>query len=120
MDSQKPTLIICEIPKIYTPKPKKMNQNFSKNYFNFDILLLDNDNLENELDIKKNKSTLDSYSFEEIEKDFCLIKEKRDERKKKKNQKNLLLSSTRPNSVESENEIQEIKRPENPFYKNFE
>ena len=63
MDSQKPTLIICEIPKIYTPKPKKMNQNFSKNYFNFDILLLDNDNLENELDIKKNKSTLDSYSF---------------------------------------------------------
>ena len=120
MDSQKPILIICEIPKIYTPKPKKMNKNFSKNFFNFDLLFLDNDNLENELDLKKNKSTLDSYSFEEIEKDFCLIKEKREELKKKKIQKNNLLGTTRPNSVESENDIQEIKRPENPFYKNFE
>jgi hypothetical protein len=102
-----------------------MNQNFSKNYFNFDILLLDNDNLENELDIKKNKSTLDSYSFEEIEKDFCLIKERREQIKKNKQKNTYLNGSTRPNSVESENyEIEivekEIKRPINPFYKNFE
>ena len=121
MNTENSTLVIAEIPKIYTPKPIKMNRkNLAKNFFNFDISFIENETIDNELNIKKNSSTLDSYSFEEIEKDFCLIKEKRDERKKKKNQKNLLLSSTRPNSVESENEIQEIKRPENPFYKNFE
>ncbi len=50
----------------------------------FDISFIENETIENELDIKKNYSTLDSYSFEEIEKDFCLIKERREELKKTK------------------------------------
>ncbi len=44
----------------------------------FDISFIENETIENELDIKKNNSTLDSYSFEEIEIDFCLIKERRE------------------------------------------
>ena len=98
-------------------------KNISKNFFYFDISFIENESIENELDIKKNNSTLDSYSFEEIEKDFCLIKERREELKKQKN--TFLNGSTRPNSVESENYEEEIlerkiKRPINPFYKNFE
>ena len=48
------------------------------NCFYFDISFTENEAIENELDIKINNSTLDSYSFEEIEKDFCLIKERRE------------------------------------------
>ena len=109
MNSENPILVICEIPKIYTPKPKRMTDNFSKNFFNYDIdsLIENNENL----DLQKNKnSNIDSYSFEEIEKDFNIIKEKREELKKKN--KRLSLNST--------NRRNQIKRPSNPFYKNFE
>jgi hypothetical protein len=110
MNSENPILVICEIPKIYTPKPKRMTNNFSKNFFfNYDIdsLIENNENLELQ---KNEKSNLDSYSFEEIEKDFNIIKEKREELKKKN--KRLSLNST--------NRRNQIKRPSNPFYKNFE
>ena len=126
MNTENSTLVIAEIPKIYTPKPIKMNRkNLAKNFFNFDISFIENETIDNELNIKKNSSTLDSYSFEEIEKDFCLIKERREQIKKNKQKNTYLNGSTRPNSVESENyEIEivekEIKRPINPFYKNFE
>ena len=126
MNTENSTLVTVEIPKIYTPKPQKMNRKYlSKNFFNFDISFIENETIENELDMKKNSSTLDSYSFEEIEKDFRLIKERREELKKKKQKNTFLKGSTRPNSVESENYEEEIlerkiKRPINPFYKNFE
>ena len=110
MNSENPILVICEIPKIYTPKPKRMTNNFSKNFFfNYDIdsLIDNNENLEFQ---KNEKSNLDSYSFEEIEKDFNIIKEKREELEKKN--KRLSLNST--------NRRNQIKRPSNPFYKNFE
>ena len=110
MNAENPILVICEIPKIYTPKPKRMTNNFSKNFFfNYDIdsLIENNENLELQ---KNEKSNLDSYSFEEIEKDFNIIKEKREELKKKN--KRLSLNST--------NRRNQIKRPSNPFYKNFE
>ena len=53
------------------------------NFFFFDISFIENETNENELDIKNNNSTLDSYSFEEIKKYFYLIKERREELKKK-------------------------------------
>ncbi len=37
MNTENPIIVICEIPKIYTPKPKRMTDNFSKNFFNYDI-----------------------------------------------------------------------------------
>ena len=109
MNSENPILVICEIPKIYTPKPKRITENYSKNFFNYDIdsLIENNENL----DLQKNKnSNIDSYSFEEIEKDFNIIQEKKEELKKKKKRLSL-------NYINKTNRNQ---RPSNPFYKNFE
>ena len=109
MNAENPILVICEIPKIYTPKPKRITENYSKNFFNYDIdsLIENNENL----DLQKNKnSNLDSYSFEEIEKDFNIIQEKKEEL----NKKNKRLSL---NYINKTNRNQ---RPSNPFYKNFE
>jgi hypothetical protein len=109
MNAENPILVICEIPKIYTPKPKRITENYSKNFFNYDIdsLIENNENL----DLQKNKnSNIDSYSFEEIEKDFNIIQEKKEELKKKKKRLSL-------NYINKTNRNQ---RPSNPFYKNFE
>lgn len=109
MNTENPIIVICEIPKIYTPKPKRITENYSKNFFNYDIdsLIENNENL----DLQKNKnSNIDSYSFEEIEKDFNIIQEKKEELKKKKKRLSL-------NYINKTNRNQ---RPSNPFYKNFE
>lgn len=109
MNAENPILVICEIPKIYTPKPKRITENYSKNFFNYDIdsLIENNENL----DLQKNKnSNIDSYSFEEIEKDFNIIQEKKEELKKKNKRLSL-------NYINKTNRNQ---RPSNPFYKNFE
>ena len=54
MNTENSTLVIAEIPKIYTPKPIKMNRkNLSKNFFNFDISFIENETIDNELKILK-------------------------------------------------------------------
>ena len=47
MNTENSTLVTVEIPKIYTPKPQKMNRKYlSKNFFNFDISFIENETID--------------------------------------------------------------------------
>ena len=130
----KPISVCCQITKIYSPKPIKTDNNKSgKGFFNFNFktkvskrnsfqkvnLNVNKKKLEKE---KEKKNFLDSFSCEEIEKDFKSLKLDLFEDEIKVNEEIMsILNSTKAESNESSPQnIQKTSRPQNPFYKNFE
>ena len=127
-------VICCDIKKIHQPKPKKINvaNNHPKNHSNYIGLKTPNNKNSNFFqEYKFNKeffevndklkgsrhSDLDSISLEEIENDFTIIKA-RNERNKVENELLNLIKGNRESLKEDFKE--NPRRPENPFYKNFE
>ena len=131
----KPISVCCQIAKIYSPKPIKSDNNKSgKGFFNFNFktkvskrnsfqkvnLNVNQKKLEKE---KEKKNFLDSFSCEEIEKDFKSLKLDLFEDEIKVNEEIIaILNSTKSESNENspQNNQKKISRPQNPFYKNFE
>ncbi len=130
----KPISVCCQITKIYSPKPIKTDNNKSgKGFFNFNFktkvskrnsfqkvnLNVNKKKLEKE---NGKKNFLDSFSCEEIEKDFKSLKLDLFEDEIKVNEEIMsILNSTKAESNESSPQnIQKTSRPQNPFYKNFE
>ena len=130
----KPISVCCQITKIYSPKPIKTDNNKSgKGFFNFNFktkvskrnsfqkvnLNVNKKKLEKE---NGKKNFLDSFSCEEIEKDFKSLKLDLFEDEIKVNEEIMsILNSTKSESNESSPQnIQKTSRPQNPFYKNFE
>ena len=130
----KPISVCCQITKIYSPKPIKTDNNKSgKGFFNFNFktkvskrnsfqkvnLNVNKKKLEKE---NGKKNFLDSFSCEEIEKDFKSLKLDLFEDEIKVNEEIIaILNSTKSESNESSPQnIQKTSRPQNPFYKNFE
>ena len=124
MDSDKCIIVNCPESKIYKPKPRKVHSYISRRVFNPRDSFLkcpfsSCDELKSK--ISKNEELLfKSSSIDDIEKDFCSLKE---EREKMKNENSYLRDSTSIKTNCSEDEqivFVEIVRPENPFYKNFD
>ena len=130
----KPISVCCQITKIYSPKPIKTDNNKSgKGFFNFNFktkvskrnsfqkvnLNVNKKKLEKE---NGKKNFLDSFSCEEMEKDFKSLKLDLFEDEIKVNEEIMsILNSTKAESNESSPQnIQKTSRPQNPFYKNFE
>jgi hypothetical protein len=118
-NDSKPISVCCQVEKIFSPKPIKLNNNNSeKVFFNFKPKISKRKSFKNHntLNQKKEKKTfLDCCSYEEIENDFKTLELKN----KIKNE--ITLNSTKTESNESSPQNhQKIIRPQNPFYKNFE
>ena len=122
-------IVSCPL-KIYKPKPKRFKYISSNNKLRFNPSIekcpfdISKECYINNNCSKKNEELfINSCSIEEIEKDFALLKQKKQE----KNLQNDDIFSdsnctTRPNSSEEESKIHiyVVERPKNPFYKNFE
>ena len=122
--------IVYSSLKIYKPKPKRYKYISSNNNLKFNPSIekcpfdISKDCYINNSSSKTNEELyINSCSIEEIEKDFALLKQ----RKQEKNiQNDYFFSnsncSTRPNSSEEESNINIYveKKKKNPFYKNFE
>ncbi len=130
----KPISVCCQITKIYSPKPIKTDNNKSgKGFFNFNFktkvskrnsfqkvnLNVNKKKLEKE---NGKKNFLDSFSCEEIEKDFKSLKLDLFEDEIKEIEEIVsILNETKAESNESSPQnILKTSRPQNPFYKNFE
>ena len=123
MDSDKCIIVNCPESKIYKPKPRKLLSNISKRVFTPKDTFLKNpfnfEDLKNNLSNEK-ELLFKSCKIDDIEKDFCSLKEER-EKNSKKSEDSYLRDSTKTNSFEDEQfNYVEITRPLNPFYKNFE
>ena len=129
--NQDSKLIICDEPKIYKPKAKKVISSINipsvtKNKFynnqpcKTPILraTYQDSHFKNfwERDFNKNKSDLNSISFEEIEDDFRKIKKNNEISKVEKE----LIGILKKSGNSREEEIEKFERSENQFYKNFE
>lgn len=122
--------VVCCPLKIYKPKPKRFKYISSNKKLRFNPSIekcpfdISKECYINNSCSKKNEELfINSCSIEEIEKDFALLKQKKQE----KNLQNDDIFSdsnctTRPNSSEEESKIHiyVVERPKNPFYKNFE
>ena len=124
MSSDKNTIIYCQELKIFKPKPRKVLSYTSRRIFSPRDSFLkcpfsSCDELKSKIS-KKEELLFKSSSIDDIEKDFCSLKE---EREKMKNENSYLRDSTSIKTNCSEDEqivFVEIVRPENPFYKNFD
>ena len=129
-------IICCDIKKIHQPKPKKLHvaNNYLKNHSNYIELPCKTPNHKNNKFFQEYKfhkeffdsnenlkgsrhSDLESISLEEIENDFTIIKARNEKCKVEKE----LLNLIKGNSEKLNEDCKENpRRPENPFYKNFE
>ena len=129
-------------PKIYKPKAKKLcnsyipptyfkKKSFRKNKaltpvlnfnfnFEFDDEYISNIKSKNEIknSNKVKKLQIEKISFEEMEKDFLKLKEKKENKKAEKELIYLLRNSTKDDSQEEE--VLKVKRPKRPLLENFE
>ena len=129
-------------PKIYKPKAKKLcnsynpsayfkKKNIHKNKaltpvlnfnfnFEFDDEYISNIKSKNEIknSNKVKKLQIEKISFEEMEKDFLKLKEKKENKKAEKELIYLLRNSTKDDSQEEE--VLKVKRPKRPLLENFE
>ncbi len=125
MNSTQSIIVSYPDEKIYKPKPKRLLSHISKSVLckkdsflkcpfspSEELKDMKNSNL------TKNELLFKSCNIDDIEKDFSCLKE---ERKKMncKEENSYLRDSTKPNSIDEE-QIFEIERLQNPFYKNFE
>ena len=122
-------IVSCPL-KIYKPKPKRFKYISSNKRLRFNPSIekcpfdISKECFINNSSTKTNEELyINSCSIEEIEKDFALLKQ----RKQAKNLQNDYFfsnsnCSTRPNSSKKESKINiyVVERPKNPFYKNFE
>ena len=139
MASVEPLLIICAEPKIYKPKPRRINKkinflqyNKKTNIYNRNInhrasrinnYEQNKNKNKNNLSGNKNEKlsfNLDLISLEEIENDFKEFKSKSEEIEVQRELINL-MKRTNDESCINDNYInfQKIKRPQNPFSKNI-
>ena len=96
-----PLLVICNTPKIYHPKPKRINKimNYKEEQRKYKIKKI----------LKKKILNLDLISTEEIENDFIEFKNKNEEIEV---QKELFSLIKKTKSIKNQN------RPKNPLYNN--
>ena len=94
-----------------------LNFNFN---FEFDDEYISNIKSKNEIknSNKVKKLQIEKISFEEMEKDFLKLKEKKENKKAEKELIYLLRNSTKDDSQEEE--VLKVKRPKRPLLENFE
>ena len=138
MATGEPIIVICTEPKILRPMPKRINKRSANNQHNkkyqhnnrpskLRMNRLNNvehkKNMKNHLHEEKKKNfslNLDLITLEEIENDFKLLKSKSEEIAVQKELVHLILKTENESFSEDYcGTIQKIKRPHNPFYKNF-
>ena len=136
--SDKPKLIISKTNIIYKPKPKKLyksTQNYSLFHLpNSSYHLYPNKKISKKIDLnlkktqsEKLKFDVNSFSLEEMEKDFNRLQAKREITTVERELKQIMEDSTKDKSIEGKNnkrkKVKGIKRPKNAkyiFYKNFD
>ena len=136
--SDKPKLIISKTNIIYKPKPKKLyksTQNYSLFHLpNSRYHRYPNKKISKKIDLnlkktqsEKLKFDVNSFSLEEMEKDFNRLQAKREITTVERELKQIMEDSTKDKSIEGKNnkrkKVKGIKRPKNAkyiFYKNFD
>ena len=132
MSAEEPKLIICSVPKIHKPKPRRINKKlnnflYNKKYSNYNRQFNQRskmNNIEYKKNIKYNKNeekkkycfNLDLISLEEIENDFKELKSKFEEIEEQKELIKLIYK-TENEIYKNETYInsKRIKRSKKPF-----